>query len=635
VRSNTLATCSILLLFSCGASAAQPRLAVDSPRGGEYYFEGQVQQIRVLSRIKSLVVELSRDGGVSFEKLGIIDNTVRDASLRGVLNWKVTLPESRFCIVRVSDSAGLFTQVSQQFRIAAIEGSGVIPGGTITSNALATSAVTTSKLADQAVDETKLADGSVTNPKLADNAVTTPKLSDLSVTSQKISSGPASSQFLLAADGNGGATWVTPGSIPVTPNFGNQPIVTTNSVTAGSVVTGDLNVSGTLTLPPNSISSAALPATVTLQGNTFNGANQLVRLDNGGKLPALDGSALINLTLSTLGGQNAAYYLNRTNHTGTQTASTISDFDTQVRTSRLDQMAAPTGSVSLNTQKVINLADPTAAQDAATKSYVDTANSTFGGQNAAYYLNRTNHTGTQTASTISDFDTQVRTSRLDQMAVPTGSVSLNTQKVTNLADPTAVQDAATKNYVDTANSTLGSAKVSKAGDSMSGTLTAAGNGVKIVAQAGAGDAGSVTKLEVQRSDNSTAFNVTANGDVNVGGIMTLQKAGIPAVVTLASSGNVATDASLGNVFSITLSGNITLDPPSNPTSGQRCLWRLRQPAAGGPFTASLDTGVGGFRFGVDIPAISLSTGANKVDYIGAIWNATDSKWDVIAFVQGY
>jgi hypothetical protein len=34
--------------------------------------------------------------------------------------------------------------------------------------------------------------------------------------------------------------------------------------------------------------------------------------------------------------------LARANHTGTQLAATVSDFDTQVRTSRLDQMAAPT-----------------------------------------------------------------------------------------------------------------------------------------------------------------------------------------------------------------------------------------------------------------------------------------------------
>ena len=53
------------------------------------------------------------------------------------------------------------------------------------------------------------------------------------------------------------------------------------------------------------------------------------------------------------------------------TATKISDFDTQVRTSRLDQMAAPTGSVAFNSQKITGLADPTAAQDAATKAYVD------------------------------------------------------------------------------------------------------------------------------------------------------------------------------------------------------------------------------------------------------------------------
>ena len=55
---------------------------------------------------------------------------------------------------------------------------------------------------------------------------------------------------------------------------------------------------------------------------------------------------------------------------------------------------------------------------------------------------------TLTAAKISDFDTQVRTSRLDQMAAPTGSLSLNSQKITNLATPTADSDAATKGYVD-------------------------------------------------------------------------------------------------------------------------------------------------------------------------------------------
>lgn len=56
----------------------------------------------------------------------------------------------------------------------------------------------------------------------------------------------------------------------------------------------------------------------------------------------------------------------------TLTASKISDFDTQVRTSRLDQMAAPTANVSLNSNKIVSLADPTSSSDAANKGYVDT-----------------------------------------------------------------------------------------------------------------------------------------------------------------------------------------------------------------------------------------------------------------------
>ena len=49
---------------------------------------------------------------------------------------------------------------------------------------------------------------------------------------------------------------------------------------------------------------------------------------------------------------------------------------------------------------------------------------------------------------ISDFDAGVRTNRLDQMAAPTGSVSLNSQNITNVADPVNAQDAATKGFVE-------------------------------------------------------------------------------------------------------------------------------------------------------------------------------------------
>ncbi|HNT97805.1 MAG TPA: hypothetical protein PKK31_06030, partial [Elusimicrobiales bacterium] len=47
-------------------------------------------------------------------------------------------------------------------------------------------------------------------------------------------------------------------------------------------------------------------SSVTLQGNTFNAANRLVLLDGDGKLPGLDGSALINIAGDDLGDHTAA-----------------------------------------------------------------------------------------------------------------------------------------------------------------------------------------------------------------------------------------------------------------------------------------------------------------------------------------
>ena len=77
----------------------------------------------------------------------------------------------------------------------------------------------------------------------------------------------------------------------------------------------------------------------------------------------------------------------------------------------------------------------TAEQDA--KNYADAEISTASTNDRK----RSNHTGTQLASTISNFDTQVRTSRLDQMAAPTSDLSMNNKKLTNLAAPTNAGDA--------------------------------------------------------------------------------------------------------------------------------------------------------------------------------------------------
>jgi hypothetical protein len=67
---------------------------------------------------------------------------------------------------------------------------------------------------------------------------------------------------------------------------------------------------------------------------------------------------------ATLDGLDSLYFLARANHTGTQLAATISDLAAVVQAYRLDQFAAPNTSLNANNQKIISLANGTAAGDA-------------------------------------------------------------------------------------------------------------------------------------------------------------------------------------------------------------------------------------------------------------------------------
>ena len=128
----------------------------------------------------------------------------------------------------------------------------------------------------------------------------------------------------------------------------------------------------------------------------------------------------------------------RANHTGTQLAATVSDFDTQVRTSRLDQMAAPTASVAFNAQKITGLGTPTAnTTDAATTAYVDTAVANLV-NSAPGTLDTLGEIATAISAGGTVFDAMV----LKAGSTMTGSLVLN-------ANPTVALGAATKQYVDT------------------------------------------------------------------------------------------------------------------------------------------------------------------------------------------
>lgn len=103
------------------------------------------------------------------------------------------------------------------------------------------------------------------------------------------------------------------------------------------------------------------------------------------------------------------------------------------------------------------------------------------------------------------------------------------------------------------------------------------------------------------------------------------------VVPLTFNATQNTDVSNGSEFTVTVTNNFTLANPTGMVDGQMVIWRIKQDGTG----SRLITLGSAFRLGTDLPTITLTTTINLTDYLGAVYNATDAKWDVIAFTKGF
>jgi ribosomal protein L24 len=243
-----------------------------------------------------------------------------------------------------------------------------------------------------------------------------------------------------------------------------------------------------------------------------------------------------------------------------------------------------------------------------------------------------------TASNISDFDTQVRTNRLDQMAVPTASVALNAQKITGLATPTDSTDAATKAYVDavteglhihpsvvaatTANVTLSTALEN--GDTLDGVTlatndrilvknqtTTSENGIYVVQASGQPSRATDfdTASEVDSGDFVFVSSGTANG--STGWVQTNKPATIgtdPILFTqFAGAGTYTAGTGLtltGTVFSINTGTTVDLNTAQTLTNKTLTSPTLTTPALGTPSSATLTNATG-----LPISGLTSSTSA--------------------------
>ena len=140
-----------------------------------------------------------------------------------------------------------------------------------------------------------------------------------------------------------------------------------------------------------------------------------------------------------------------------------------------------------------------------------------------------------------------------------------------------------------------------------------------------------TASALNRGALSSADWTTFNNKLSTtGGTMT--GAFIEAPVAVTTGATMTVTATLGNTFDIPLTVPTTTLVFAGAFDGQMIRLRIKQDATGG----RLISWPGNVKFGTDIPSSStLSTGANVTDYVGLMYKAATSTYDVVSWVRGF
>ncbi|ADV49572.1 hypothetical protein Celal_2280 [Cellulophaga algicola DSM 14237] len=412
----------------------------------------------------------------------------------------------------------------------------------VTTDKILNETILSEDILDGTIAEVDVADDAITNAKLADDAVNTAEIVDDAVTTEKIGTTAGDENKILGTSATGDPEWQDAATIAA--NLGEDVTSTNGSITGtaldAALVAMDLevNVDGTtlqvdavngVQVADDGINSAKILNETVQSEDILDGTiadadlldrtitpSKLADGTTAGEILRYDGTDWVLADQSTLAitevdgiiGNEVTGVTNPTltlsgagsnvdpltlavsadgiteNELADNAVSTDKILDANVTDDKLDKagisltgFAVPTADLSVGTFKLTDVADPTLDQDAATKIYVDTQ---ITGSNAladaTIFIG--DATGTAQANTITGdatltntgfleieddaittvkiLDANVTDEKLNKagisltgFAVPTADLSIGSFKLTDVADPTLDQDAATKIYVDT------------------------------------------------------------------------------------------------------------------------------------------------------------------------------------------
>lgn len=220
----------------------------------------------------------------------------------------------------------------------------------------------------------------------------------------------------------------------------------------------------------------------------------------------------------------------------------------------------------------------------------------------------------------------------------TGAVTVNTTAAptfsTSVTSPLVIGGTAASSSL-TLQSTSGIGTTDsilfKVGNNGATTAMSIATGGQITV--GSGTAGAPVLSPTGDTNTGILFPAADNVAISTGGVtrFTVGNAGIVSrVYSAASDTSISVDPSLYDQYVWTaLAGTLTFNASTtgSPTNGTKLIFRIKDNGTTRTLTWTT-TGAGSYRaIGVTLPT---STTANKVIYVGCIYNSTESFWDVVA-----